>query len=85
MEINYEVSNFNFVDFWAYFGHFSLVKSANNKIAFLQQKECSNQKIEENKSGLEFNFPSKSKCASLNFEIWVFGANLNEPYCTDAH
>ena len=25
-------------------------------------------KIEENKSGLEFNFPSKSKCASVNFE-----------------
>ena len=48
--------NFNFVDFWAYFGHFSLVKSAKNKIAFLQQKECSNKKIEENKSGLEFNF-----------------------------
>ena len=26
-------------------------------------------KIEENKSGLEFNFPLKSNCASLNFEI----------------
>ena len=26
-----------------------------------------NQIIEENKSGLELNFPSKSKCASLNF------------------
>jgi len=32
------------------------------------------------KSGLEFSLPSKSKCASLNFEIWVFGANLIEPY-----
>ena len=74
--------NFNFVDFRAYFRHFSLVKSAKNKIAFLQRKECSNQKIEENKSGLEFNFPSKSKCPSLNFEIWVFGANLTEPYWT---
>ena len=39
-------------------------------------------KIEENKSGLEFNFPSKSKCASLNFEIRIFGANLTEPYCS---
>ena len=47
--------NFNFVDFRAYFGHFSLVESAKNKIAFLQQKECSNKKIEENKSCLEFN------------------------------
>ena len=79
MEINYEVSNFNFVDFWAYFGHFSLVKSAKNKIAFSDLKECSNQKIEENKSGLEFNFPSKSKWPSLNFDFWVFGANLTEP------
>ena len=64
----------------ANFGHFSLVKSAKNKIAFLQQKECSIQKIEENKSDLESNLPSKFKCASLNFEIWVFGANLTEPY-----
>ena len=46
----------------------------------MQQKELSNQKIEENKSGLEFNFPLKSNCASLNFEIWVFGANLTKPY-----
>ena len=61
--------------FWAFFPW----KSAKNKIAFLQQKECSNKKIEENKSGLEFNFPLKSNCASLNFEIWVFGANLTEP------
>ena len=47
----------------------------------MQQKECSTQKIEENKSDLEFNFLWNSKCASLNFEIWVLGANLNEPYC----
>ena len=72
--LNYESGlriwpNFKFVDFRAYFAHFSLVKSAKNKIAFLQRKECSNQKIEENKSGLEFNFPSKSKCASLNFDF----------------
>ena len=33
-----------------------LVKSAKNKIAFLQRKECSNQKVEKNKSRLEFNF-----------------------------
>ena len=29
--------------------------------------------------GIFFIFPSKSKFASLNFEIWVFGANLTEP------
>ena len=48
------------------------------KSQFLQQKECSNQKIEENKSG----FLLKSKCPILIFEIWVFGANLTEPYWT---
>ena len=31
-------------------------------------EEVLKSKIEENKSGLEFNFPSKSKCASVNFE-----------------
>ena len=38
-------------------------------VTFGQQKECSNQKIEENKSGLEFNFQLKSKGASLIFFI----------------
>ena len=70
--------NFNFVVFRAYFGHFSFVKSAKNKIAFLQRKECSNKKIEQNKSGLEFNFLLKPKCASLNFDFCF----LTEPYLT---
>ena len=61
--------------FWS----FSLVKSA-KKIAFLQQKKCSNKKNEENKSGLDFNSPLKTKCASLNFEIWVVGANVTDTY-----
>ena len=72
--------NFNFVDFRAYFGPFSLVKRAKNKIAFLQQKKCSNKKSEENKPTLKFNFLWKSKCASLYFQFWVLGANLDEPY-----
>ena len=59
-------------------GHYSLVKSEKIKIAFLQQKECSNQKIEENKSGLEFDFLWKFKCASL-YSDFLF---LNEPYWT---
>ena len=42
----------------------------------MQRKECSNKKNEENKSGLEFNFLSKSKCAILNFDFWF----LTEPY-----
>ena len=73
--------NFNFVDFRAYFRPFSLVKRAKNKIAFLQQKKCSNKKSEENKPTLKFNFLWKSKCASLYFQFWVLGANLDEPYC----
>ena len=47
---------------WAFFAKVTV-------FAFLQQKECSNKKIEENKSGLEFNFPLKSNCASLNFDF----------------
>ena len=62
--------------FWAFFP----CKKCTKKIAFLQRKECSNKRNEENKSGLEFNLPSKSKCASLNFEIWAFVANPTEPY-----
>ena len=73
------LAKFQFCWFSSLFWAFSLVKSAKNKIAFLQRKEFSNQKIEEYKSGLEFNFPSKSKCPNLNFEIWVLGANLTEP------
>ena len=66
------------MDFRAYFGPFSLVKRAKNKIAILQQKKCSNKKSEENKPTLKFNF----KCASLYFQFWVLVANLDEPYCT---
>ena len=33
------------------------------------QKECSNKKSEQNKSGLELNFSWKSKCTSLNFDF----------------
>ena len=43
-------------------------------------KECSNQKIEENKSVLKFNFLSNSNCAGLDFEIYALPANLTEPY-----
>ena len=50
-------------------------------MAFLQQKECPNQKIEENQKVLELNFLSNSNCASLDFEIYFLPANLTEPYC----
>ena len=47
---------FNFVDFWAYFGHFSLVKRVNIKCQKKQQKMASNKKMQENKPTLKFNF-----------------------------
>ena len=43
------------------FGHFSLVKSSKNEIAFLMQKGCSNKESEENKSGFECPLPKGSK------------------------
>ena len=49
-------------------------------MAFLQQKECPNKKIEENQKVLELNFLSNSNCASLDFEIYFLPANLTEPY-----
>ena len=42
---------------------------------FLQQKEYSNRKSEENNSGLELHFPLKSKCF---LKFWI-PAILNEP------
>ena len=42
----------------------------NGTSSFCSGRSAQIKIIEENKSGLEFNIPSKSKCASLNFEIW---------------
>ena len=56
-----------------------IVTSAKNKVAFCQQKKCSNEKSEENKSGLEFNLPWKPKCASLCFEILALGPISTSP------
>ena len=50
-----------------------------NKVTFCQQKKCSNEKSEENKSGLEFNLPWKPKCASLCFEILALGPISTSP------
>ena len=69
-----------------YFGQISIlliygliVTSAKNKVTFCQQKKCSNEKSEENKSGLEFNLPWKPKCASLCFEILALGPISTSP------
>ena len=61
--------------FWAFFP----CKKCKKKSHFCSGRSAQIKKFEENKSGLEFNFLLKSKCPSLNFEIWVFGANLTEP------
>ena len=62
------------------FLHWNASKSPlKTKMAFLQQKECPNQKIEENQKVLELNFLSNSNCASLDFEIYFLPANLTEP------
>ena len=47
---------FNFVDFQAYFGHFSHVKKGKQRIADWVMKMASNQKMQENKPTLKFNF-----------------------------
>ena len=44
------------MDFWAYFGPFSLVNRDQQKMADLQRKMASNQKMQENKPTLQFNF-----------------------------
>ena len=46
----------------------------------MQQKECLDKKSEENKTGLECNFPQKSKWASLHF-YFLF---LTEPLIMSA-
>ena len=62
------------------FLHWNASKSPlKTKMAFLQQKECPNKKIEENQKVLELNFLSNSNCASLGFEIYFLPANLTEP------
>ena len=47
---------FNFVDFRAYFGHFSHVKKGKYRMPKKQQKLASNKKMLENKPTLKFYF-----------------------------
>ena len=55
--------------FLVVFDPFLLQYGRKTKSAQGQQKERSNQKVEENKPALELNFPSKSKWAGLDFEV----------------
>ena len=55
--------------FFIVFDPFLLQYGRKNQSAQGQQKERSNQKVEENKPALELNFLSKFKWAGLDFEI----------------
>ena len=61
---------FNFVDFRAYFGPFSLVNRDRQKMADLQRKMASNQKMQKNKPTLKFNFTIEKKWPVSIFELF---------------
>ena len=64
--------NFNvgFVDFRAYFGPFSLVNRDRQKMADLLMKMASNQKMQENKPTLKFNFTIEKRWPVSKFSFW---------------
>ena len=75
----------NWILMWVCFLHFFYLSTSSAAkmrfyfLPFLQGKNAQNRPkniIEENISGLEFNFLLKSRCASLNFDFWF----LTEPY-----
>ena len=61
---------FNFVDFRAYFGPFSLVNRDQQKMADLLRKMASNQKMQENKPTLKFNFTIENRWPVSKFSFW---------------
>ena len=60
----------DFVDFRAYFGPFSLVNRDRQKMADLQRKMASNQKMQENKPTLKFNFTIEKRWTVSKFSFW---------------
>ena len=61
---------FNFVDFRAFFGPFSLVNRDRQKMADLLRKMASNQKMQENKPTLKFNFTIEKRWPVSIFELF---------------
>ena len=61
---------FNFVDFRAFFGPFSLVNRDRQKMADLLRKMASNQKMQENKPTLKFNFTIENRWPVSKFSFW---------------
>ena len=61
---------FNFVDFRAYYGPFSLVNRDWQKMADLLRKMASNQKMPENKPTLKFNFTIEKRWPVSIFELF---------------
>ena len=61
---------FNFVDFRAFFGPFSLENRDRQKMANLLRKMASNQKMQENKPTLKFNFTIEKRWPVSIFELF---------------
>ena len=61
---------FNFVDFRAYFGHFSHVKMGKQRMAGILMKMASKQKMQENKPTLKFNFTIEKRWGVSKFSFW---------------
>ena len=61
---------FNFVDFRAYFGPFSLVNRDQQKMADFIMKMASNKKMQENKPTLKFNFTIEKRWGVSKFSFW---------------
>ena len=58
------------MDFWAYFGPFSLVNRDQQKMADFIMKMASNQKMQENKLTLKFNFTIEKRWGVSKFSFW---------------
>ena len=63
------------MDFWAYFGPFSLVNRDQQKMADFIMKMASNEKMQENKPTLKFNFTIEKGEEFQNFHFDI----LTEP------
>ena len=61
---------FNFVDFRAYFGPFSLVNRDQQKMADFIMKMASNKRMQENKPTLKLNFTMEKRWGVSKFSFW---------------
>ena len=77
---------FNFVDFRAYFGPFSLVNRDQQKMADFIMKMASNKKMQENKPTLKFNFTIEKRWGVSKFSFWhshwALSCSFNNKLCS---